>query len=79
MPDLERLIADLHDSEINGEIGWFYDSVWSVKVKLGDMLHGYDAEDTFHSLEAAVEWMRAKAVELYPNSRFAKQYRKAFE
>jgi hypothetical protein len=31
-------ITDLHDSEINGEISWFFDSVWSVKI--GDRLNG---------------------------------------
>jgi hypothetical protein len=29
---LEQLIQDLHDSEINAEIGWFYDGVWWVKI-----------------------------------------------
>src|SRR5204863_3783688 len=26
--ELASLIEDLHDSEINGEIGWFFDGVW---------------------------------------------------
>jgi hypothetical protein len=26
--NLEQLIQDLHDSEINAEIGWCYDGVW---------------------------------------------------
>ena len=40
--ELASLIEDLHDSEINGEIGWFFDGVW--RVKLGDPWNGYVAE-----------------------------------
>ena len=48
--------ADLHDSEINGGINWFYDGMWSVKVNFGDTLNGYDAEKYG---SAAAEWLRA--------------------
>ena len=34
--ELASFIGDLHDSEINGEISWFYDGVWGVKI--GDHL-----------------------------------------
>jgi len=29
-------------TEINGEVSWFFDGVW--RVKLGDQENGYDAE-----------------------------------
>jgi hypothetical protein len=40
--DLGTIIAALHDSEINGEVSWFYDGLW--RVKLGDDANGIDAE-----------------------------------
>ena len=42
--DLGTIIAALHDSEINGEVSWFFDGVW--RVKLGDEMNGFDAEAT---------------------------------
>lgn len=71
--DLETLISALHDSEINGVIGWFYDGVWSVKMKIGDPWNGYDAEATVADLREASDWLRDKAIELYPDSEFAKR------
>ena len=71
--ELASLLEDLHDSEINGEIGWFFDRVW--RAKIGDPWNGYVAEeDGLLSLAHAVEWLRSKAIELYPNSEFAKAH-----
>lgn len=76
--ELASFIEDLHDSEINGEIGWFFDGVW--RAKIGDPWNGYKAEkDGLSSLREAVEWLRWKAVELYPDSGFAKAHRRGFE
>ena len=73
--ELASLIEDLHDSEINGEIGWFFEGVW--RAKIGDPWNGYKAEiDGLMSLTEAAEWLRLKAIELYPNSEFAKAYRR---
>ena len=73
--ELASFIADLHDSEINGEIGWFFDGVW--RAKIGDPWNGYRAEkDDFMSLAEAAKWLRSKAIELYPDSEFAKAYRR---
>jgi hypothetical protein len=80
--ELATLLDDLHDSEINGEISWFYDGVWQARIwgaKLGDPLNGYKAEGNFRSLRDAAEWLRAKAIDIYPNSEFAKAYRRGFE
>jgi hypothetical protein len=69
--ELASLLEDLHDSEMNGEIGWFYDRVW--RAKIGDPWNGFRAEtDGLLSLGQAAEWLRSKAIELYPNSEFAK-------
>jgi hypothetical protein len=73
--ELASFIGDLHDSEINGEISWFYDGVWGAKI--GDRLNGYTAEGTFNSFPQAMRWLRDKALELYPDSEFAKDYRRA--
>ena len=62
---LAKLLEDLNDSEINGEIGWFFDGVW--RAKIGDPWNGYlAAEDGFPSLAEAADWLRSKAVELFP-------------
>ena len=34
--EFASFVQDLHDSEINAEIGWFFDGVWCVKI--GDKL-----------------------------------------
>jgi hypothetical protein len=77
--DLGALITALHDSEINGSlsVSWFYDSVWTAK--LGDDHNGVAAKGSFRSLRDTVEWLRSKAIELYPDSQFAKSHRRGFE
>ena len=47
------MIEALHDSEIDGEISWFYDGVWGVSI--GDRLNGYRAEATLTSLGLAAD------------------------
>lgn len=70
---MATFITDLHVSEINGEISWFYDNVWGAKI--GDKLNGYRAEGTeFSSLGHAVRWLCDRALEFYPDSEFAKDY-----
>jgi hypothetical protein len=51
--DLGTIIAALHNSEINGEVSWFFDGVW--RVKLGDEMNGFDAEATVSSPQEAAE------------------------
>jgi hypothetical protein len=70
--DLGTIIAALHDSEINGEVSWFFDGVW--RVKLGDGMNGVDAEAVVSSPQEAAEWLRSNAVRLYPASAFARQF-----
>jgi hypothetical protein len=71
-PDLGTIIAALHDSEINGEVSWFFDGVW--RVALGDPHNGIEAEATVGSPQDAAEWLRANAVSRYPQSTFAKRF-----
>ena len=72
MIDLGTFIAVLHDNEINGEISWFFDPVWTVKP--GDRRNGYDAEAVVSSLGEAAEWLRATAIPLHRDSTFAQRY-----
>ena len=74
---LDEIIRDLHDSEINGGISWFYDNAWHVE--LGDALNGIAIGADVIGLDAAIEWLRAKAVRLYPDSHFAQKHRRGFE
>ena len=76
-PNLETVIAALHDSEINGGVSWFYDGVWLAT--LGDLHNGTDAEAVLDSIGEVVEWLRSTAVRLYPNSAFARKYARGFE
>lgn len=76
LTNLGTIMAALHDSEINGEVSWFFDRVWSVK--LGDPMNGYEAEAVVASTEEAAEWLRENAVRLYPESEFAKLYGRGF-
>jgi hypothetical protein len=75
--ELATLMGHLHDSEINVEISVFNDAEW--RAKLGDPVNGYRAEQIFGSLGQAAKWLRAKAIEIYPKSEFAKAYRRGFE
>jgi hypothetical protein len=69
---LGTIIAALHDSEINGEVSWFYDGVW--RVKLRDEANGFLAEAVVSRPRDAAEWLRANAVRRYPVSGFAKLF-----
>ncbi|HEY3911729.1 MAG TPA: hypothetical protein VGM07_17855 [Stellaceae bacterium] len=70
--ELGAIIAALHDSEINGEVSWFYDGVW--RVRLGDSDKAIAAEATLGSADGAAEWLRANPVRRYPHSEFARLY-----
>ena len=53
-----------------------YDRLWTVRIgALGD----YHAEEAFNSLAEAMEWLRKKVIEIYPDSEFAKEWRRSFE
>ena len=71
-PGLGTIIEALHDSEINGSVSWFFDEVWTVV--LGDPNKGIEAEATVYGSQKAAEWLRANAVRLHPDSKFAKRF-----
>ena len=69
------VIQKLHDSEINARISSFFDGQW--RAEIGDEMNGFkksqDTED-FNSAESALSEM---ALEIYPDSDFAKANPKA--
>jgi len=74
---IEQILRDLYASEINASLSWFWDG--GFDVALGDEMNGYGAQDTVSTLDEAAEWLRSNAVQLYPDSEFAKKHRRGFE
>jgi hypothetical protein len=77
MASLERVMQQLHDSEINAGVETFYDA--GMRVWLGDTINGIRAETsikrTGHQWPAGVtaaRWLHAVALRLYPESNYAK-------
>ena len=76
MSELDRtscILNDLHDSEINFHLSCFFDGGFTVKI--GDEMNGFAFSGTASRVEDAVEWLRIRAMEHYPDSLFAKTYR----
>jgi hypothetical protein len=78
MANLERVMRQLHDSEINAGVETFYDA-GGMRVWLGDTINGIRAETsikrTDHQWPAGVtaaSWLHAVALRLYPGSNYAK-------
>jgi hypothetical protein len=74
---LEQIIADLYDSEINASFSWFWDG--GIDVSIGDDLNGFVTGDQVATLAEDAEWLRASAVEHYPDSEFARKHARGFE
>jgi hypothetical protein len=73
----EALMQRLYDSEINLTVQFssFYDGGFIVKI--GDNLNGFRAEDQVQKWSDVEKWLRMKAIELYPDSKFAQQEMRA--
>ena len=69
---MNGMLQDLYDNEINFSIAGFWDA--GFHVKLGDDVNGFPAAARVATLEAAVQWLQAHAIERYPDSAFAKKY-----
>lgn len=70
--DAAIILQDLYDSEINFSIAVFWDN--GFEIKLGDEMNGYVAQGNAESFDRAIEWLRVRACEKFPNSIFAKTY-----
>jgi hypothetical protein len=66
MASAAEIIKRLHDSEINGAIDWFFDSVC-----IGDTMNGWKLEGKGDTFEEAVRDLADNAVKAFPNSTFA--------
>jgi hypothetical protein len=82
MADLERILQQLHDSEINAGVQTFYDA--GMRVWIGDEANGIQAEATINRTAAArlrwpegitaASWLHETALRLYSNSKYAKEH-----
>ena len=77
MANLERVMRQLHDSEINAGVETFYDA--GMRVWLGDTINGIQAETSIKPTDqqwpadvTAASWLHAVALRLYPQSNYAK-------
>lgn len=78
---LQRVIAELHDSEINVGLQAFFDA--GVRIWIGDELNGRAAEAALDKGDAAwnddaslAHWLHETALRLFPGSGYAKRHRR---
>jgi hypothetical protein len=79
MADVERILQQLHDSEINAGMQTFYDA--GMRLWIGDEANGIQAETTINRTAAdrlkwpegltAASWLHETALRLYPDSKIA--------
>jgi hypothetical protein len=69
----DAIIQDLYDSEINFSIVTFWDA--GFQVRLGDDINGFGAKGNAEDFACAVEWLKVRAIEKYPESDFAQKHR----
>lgn len=64
----------IYDSEINIGMSWNWDG--GIEVRLGNGLYNHEKnwveKDNVKTVEEAIKWFEAKAIEVYPDSTFAK-------
>lgn len=81
--DLTEVLLGLYESEINFSISCFWDG--GINVRLGDEMNGFKSEATFYpeqypervklglSASHMADWLHARAIEHFPNSRYAQK------
>ena len=67
--DLAGELQRIYDSEINVEIGWFWDG--GIDVRLGDRMNGYLAEENVSSVSEILPWLQEAIAHFYPSSTYA--------
>jgi hypothetical protein len=82
--ELERILQQLHDSEINAGVQTFYDA--GMRVWIGDESNGIQSETTINRTSnfadprewpegvTAASWLHEVALRLYPDSKYAKAH-----
>lgn len=74
---MEKIIQDIHDSEINLSIWLFRDNEWILKF--WDDVNRYDGELHYDRLQDLLDDLVVRVCEAYPNSSFYKQYWSGWE
>lgn len=69
------VLQDLYDSEINYTITTFWDV--GFRVMLGNDINSFVADARVQTFTQAVQWLALAAMEHYPESVFAKTYRRS--
>jgi hypothetical protein len=79
---LERVLQQLHDSEINAGVQTFFDA--GMKIWIGDEMNGIQAETVINRTRAArlkwpeglsaANWLHETALHMYPASKYAKEH-----
>ena len=67
--DLAIELQKIYDSEINIEIGWFWDG--GIDLRLGDRMNGYVAGENVRSLAEILPWFQEAIAHFYPRSEYA--------
>jgi hypothetical protein len=67
--DLATELQRIYDSEINVEIGWFWDG--GIDVRLGDKMNGYLAEENVRCVAEILPWLQEAIAHFYPTSTYA--------
>src|SRR5215471_14266307 len=67
--DFAAELQRIYDSEINIEIGWFWDG--GIDVRLGDKMNGYLAEENVGSAAEILPWLQEAIAHFFPSSVYA--------
>jgi hypothetical protein len=62
-------LQKIYDSEINVDIGWFWDG--GIDVRLGDKMNGYLAEENVGSVSEILPWLQEAIAHFFPKSTYA--------
>jgi hypothetical protein len=67
--DIETILNDLYDSEINASISWIWDGGFHVTLGAPQI-----EACALPTIRDAVQWLRDRACEHFPDSDFARKY-----
>jgi hypothetical protein len=67
-------MSDLYDSRINVSVSRLWED--GIHVRIGNPMRGYRSETQVQTLAEAAEWLREEALRHFPNTSFARQYRR---
>lgn len=73
--ELVDMLDEIYESEINFSI--VTSDEFGFKVEVGNEFDGFIDSDSFGSFTEALEWITDKALELYPESDYARRYKYA--